>query len=130
MDTLGYLLCGHDGAAGGFAKSALDQLSPSIDTFSGRAVKYLIEGASDDTFAFGPFCARVLLENSCAALVGRLDCFRMMYLSEFQAQPEYEYGKRAKSAFSWVGDRGFFCGPAGFCPAPHLAMLPPGGTSL
>ena len=54
--------------------------------------------------ALGPFCARVLLENSCAALVGRLDTFRILYLSEFQAQPEYERGKRAKSAFSWVGD--------------------------
>jgi hypothetical protein len=53
---------------------------------------------------FGPFCARVLLENSCAALVGRLDAFRMLYLAEFQSQPEYEPGKRARSAFSWTGD--------------------------
>ncbi|WP_428541256.1 hypothetical protein [Rhodopila sp.] len=59
---------------------------------------------SDDTLTFGPFCARVLLENACAALVGRLDSFRILYLSEFQTQPEYEPGKRAKSAFSWVGD--------------------------
>jgi hypothetical protein len=28
----------------------------------------------------------------------------MLYLSEFQAQPEYEYGKRVKSAFAWTGD--------------------------
>jgi hypothetical protein len=104
MDTLGYLLCGHDSAAEGFAKSALDQLSRSIDAFSRRAITFLKESATEDTFVFGPFCARVLLENSCAALIGRLDCFRMMYLSEFQAQPQYEYGKRAKSAFSWVGD--------------------------
>jgi hypothetical protein len=104
MDTLGYLLCGYDGDAEGFARSALDQLSRSIDTFSGRALKFLVESASEDTFVFGPFCARVLLENACAALMGRLDCFRMMYLSEFQAQPEYEYGKRARSAFLWVGD--------------------------
>ena len=53
---------------------------------------------------FGPFCARVLLENSCASLVGRLDTFRIVYLSEFQAQREYEHGRRAKSAFSWLGD--------------------------
>ena len=45
-----------------------------------------------------------MLENSCAALVGRLDSFRVLYLSEFQTQPEYAYGKRAKSAFSWTGD--------------------------
>jgi hypothetical protein len=36
--------------------------------------------------------------------VGRLDTFRILYLSEFQGQPEYEHGRRAKSAFSWFGD--------------------------
>src|SRR5262249_24331489 len=65
---------------------------------------FLNEEVSDDALAFGPFCARVLLENACAALVGRLDSFRMLYLCEFQGQPEYEHGKRAKSAFSWIGD--------------------------
>ena len=88
----------------GIAKSALNQLSQSINNFSSRAVKFLAEEASEDTLTFGPFCARVLLENACAALVGRLDTFRMLYLSEFQSQPEYEYGKRARSAFSWTGD--------------------------
>jgi hypothetical protein len=67
-------------------------------------VKFLNEAQSEDALTFGPFCARVLLENACAALVGRLDCFRILYLSEFQAQPEYEHGRRAKSAFSWTGD--------------------------
>jgi hypothetical protein len=103
MVDIGPLLCGGDGAEG-IAKTALNQLSQSINAFCGRAIKFLTEGDSEDALAFGPFCARVLLENSCAALVGRLDCFRMMYLSEFQTQPEYEHGRRAKSAFSWVGD--------------------------
>lgn len=103
MSNLGTLLCGHDQTEG-VAKTALDQLAASIDTFSMRSVKFLNEEVSEDTLSFGPFCARVLLENACAALVGRLDSFRMLYLSEFQTQPEYEYGKRAKSAFSWSGD--------------------------
>lgn len=83
---------------------ALDQLRSSIDRFGAKATKFLNDDASEEMLTFGPFCARVLLENSCAALVGRLDTFRMLYLSEFQAQPEYEPGKRAKSAFSWSGD--------------------------
>ena len=103
MGKVASLLCG-GGSAEGIAKLALDQLSRSIDTFSLRAVRYLKEEASEDTIVFGPFCARVLLENACAALVGRLDSFRMLYLSEFQAQPAYAPGKRAKSAFSWDGD--------------------------
>jgi hypothetical protein len=103
MSDLGSLVCGRSNEEG-LAKSALEQLTRSIDTFSIRAIRYLAEDLSDDAMVFGPFCARVLLENACAALVGRLDSFRMLYLSEFQAQPEYEHGKRARSAFSWTGD--------------------------
>lgn len=103
MNKLGNLLCGH-GRGEGTAKVALGQLCSAIDGFGSKAVKFLNEDASDETLSFGPFCARVLLENSCAALVGRLDSFRMLYLSEFQTQPEYEHGKRVKSAFSWTGD--------------------------
>lgn len=102
MNEIALLLCG--GPSEGNAKVALDQLSDSIRRFSGRALEFLARDMSDETLSFGPFCARVLLENGCAALVGRLDTFRMLYLSEFQAQPEYEVGKRAKSAFAWSGD--------------------------
>ena len=102
MNELALLLCG-DGASGS-AGIALSQLSSSIKGFSSRAAGFLSEEATNETLSYGPFCARVLLENGCAALVGRLDSFRMLYLSEFQAQPEYEYGKRVKSAFAWTGD--------------------------
>jgi len=103
MADIGSLLCGDDEHEG-LARSALQQLSRSISTFAGKSVGFLSSEASIDAQVFGPFCARVLLENGCAALVGRLDAFRMLYLSEFQAQPQYETGKRAKSAFSWAGD--------------------------
>lgn len=102
MNNIALLLCGDKSE--GTAKVALDQLSNSIRGFSTRAAKFLMEDITDEALSFGPFCARVLLENGCAALVGRLDSFRMLYLSEFQAQQEYEYGKRAKSAFAWSGD--------------------------
>ena len=103
MSDLGFLLCGSKNIEG-IAKTSLDQLSKSIDAFSSRAIRFLNDATSEEAVAFGPFCARVLLENGCAALVGRLDSFRLMYLSEFQTQPDYEHGKRAKSAFSWTGD--------------------------
>ncbi|WP_213780780.1 hypothetical protein [Caballeronia sp. dw_276] len=103
MGKLGALLCGGDQPEG-LAKSALGQLARSINHFAEKSVKFFDEGTSEDAVSFGPFCARALLENACAALVGRLDSFRMLYLAEFQAQPEYEAGKRAKSAFSWSGD--------------------------
>lgn len=102
MNDFALLLCGEKSE--GTAKVALDQISKSIQGFSSKAITFLTESITDEALSFGPFCARVLLENGCAALVGRLDTFRMMYLSEFQAQPEYEPGKRAKSSFSWSGD--------------------------
>lgn len=103
MGILGALLCGGD-QTDGKAKLALTQLSSSIDAFAERALRFLSTPPSDDFRNLGPFCARVLLENSCAALVGRLDCFRLLYLTEFQSQPEYQIGKRIRSGFSWMGD--------------------------
>ena len=101
--SLELLLCGKSDTAG-LAQMALGQLSNSIHSFSARAVQFLNDDFSDDTRTFAPFCTRVLLENGCAALLGRLDCFRILYLSEFQSQPEYKVGERMKSSFSWTGD--------------------------
>lgn len=103
MSNIGLLLCGHDKIEG-IPKAAFGQLASSINSFASRGIRFLNEDVSNETLSFGPFCARVLLENSCAALVGRLDPFRILYLSEFQTQPEYEHGRRARSAFSWTGD--------------------------
>ncbi|HOE42053.1 MAG TPA: hypothetical protein PLB25_10555 [Rhodoferax sp.] len=102
MNEIALLLCGDNSE--GTGKIALDQLASSLRSFSAKAATFLTEDITDEALSFGPFCSRVLLENGCAALVGRLDSFRMLYLSEFQAQPEYEPGKRAKSAFAWSGD--------------------------
>ncbi|MDP1978710.1 hypothetical protein [Undibacterium sp.] len=104
MNNLSSLLCGYNNRCEGTAKVALGQLSSSIEGFASKANNFLREDVSNEMLSFGPFCARVLLENSYAAIVGRLDPFRMLYLSEFQAQPEYEHGKRARSAFAWTGD--------------------------
>lgn len=103
MKNIGSLLCGTD-KCDGIAKVALDQLRTSIESFASRALNFLNGSSPNDIIAFGPFCTRVLLENSCAALVARIDSFRILYLSEFQGQPEYDHGKRARSGFSWAGD--------------------------
>ncbi len=100
---LGYLVCG-ELKAPSVAKSALTQLSSAINEFSERSISYYKRPPTKETYSFGPFCSRVLLENACAALVGRLDAFRLSYLSEFQSRPEYELGRRARSSFAWSGD--------------------------
>ena len=71
---------------------------------AGRAITYLNGEFSEEAQSFGAFCTRVVLENACAALVGRLDPFRLLYLAEFQAQGGFEYGRPAKSGFKWTGD--------------------------
>ena len=104
MNEVGEIMCGVKSSPSGVARVALDQISRSIADFSARSLAFLKTTSSPDMLSFGPFCARVVLENSCAALVGRLDSFRMLYLTEFQTRPEYEIGKRANSAFCWTGD--------------------------
>lgn len=103
LTPIAQLSCGHN-MGQGIAKTALDQLATSVNSFGERAIRFLNEPSSEELLSFGPFCTRVLLENACAALVGRLDAFRLMYLSEFQSRPEYVLTKRARSAFSWTGD--------------------------
>lgn len=100
---LGKLVCGgtSDRCT---ANTTLDHLGTSIDRFANKAVEYLNGEFSEEAQSFGAFCARVTLENACAALVGRFDPFRMLYLAEFQAQGGFEYGKPSKSGFKWTGD--------------------------
>jgi hypothetical protein len=74
---LGKLVCG--GAAESCtANRTLDHLGSSIDRFANKAVVYLNGEFSEEAQIFGAFCARVTLENACAALVGRFDPFRML----------------------------------------------------
>ena len=100
---LGKLVCGTGGGQS-TATRTLDHLSASIDRFGTKAAEYLNTPFSEDTRTFGAFCARATLENSCAALVGRIDPFRMLFLAESQTQADYEYGKPAKTGFRWTGD--------------------------
>ncbi|WP_376959620.1 hypothetical protein ABNQ39_06860 [Azospirillum sp. A26] len=101
--VLGKLVCGNI-ATPCVASTTLDQLCSSIDRFSEKAMVYLNGEFTDDAQSFGAFCARVILENTCAALVGRYDPFRLSYLSEFQTQGGFDYTKAAKSGFKWTGD--------------------------
>jgi hypothetical protein len=100
---LGKLVCGSTGEPC-TANTTLDHLGGSIDRFADKAIEYLNSAVSREAESFGAFCARVTLENACAALVGRFDPFRMLYLTEFQAQGGFEYGKPSNSGFKWTGD--------------------------
>jgi hypothetical protein len=100
---LGKLVCGSMGSPCR-ANATLDHLGRSIDRFTNKALAYLNGTFSEEAESFGAFCAKATLENACSAIVGRFDPFRMLYLAEFQAQAEFEYGKPSKSGFKWQGD--------------------------
>lgn len=87
----------------GEASKVLGYLRQSMDAFGGKAFA-LLGGDTHDLSLFGPFCARVIMETACAALIGRIDPFRVLYLSRFQSHAGYDPTKRAKSAFTWQGD--------------------------
>lgn len=101
--ALGAIICGEAGIAG-TANTTLDHLGASIDRFAGKAITFLNSEFNEEAQSYGAFCARVILETSCAALVGRFDPFRLLYLAEFQSQGNFEYGKPSKSGFRWTGD--------------------------
>ena len=102
-EHLALLLCGR-AAEDGLAKVALQNLSKTLVYFGTTLDRFGRSPTSGELVSFAPFCARVILENGCAAILGRLDPFRILYLAEFQAQKEYVLEKRAKTAFSWFGD--------------------------
>lgn len=64
----------------------------------------MTESQREDVVYLGSFCARAILENGCAAIYGRLDTFRLIYLSKFQSSAQYDPSKRAKTSFAWTGD--------------------------
>lgn len=101
--VLGELVCGRP-LGDAKADKTLQHLSKTINTFSTKGIRYLNQEFSDEAKYFSAFCARVVLENSSAAIVGRLDPFRLLYLNEFQSQPSFEHGAPAKSGFRWQGD--------------------------
>lgn len=51
-----------------------------------------------------PYSARSLLEISGAAIMTRIDPFRMLALRKCQMHGDYDLGSRAEPSFSWMGD--------------------------
>lgn len=104
MESLSRLVCGSPVELGEASK-VLGYLRHSIASFANKTESLLQCDANESDLAmFGPFCARVIMETACASLVGRIDPFRVLYLSRFQSREGYDPTKRAKSAFMWQGD--------------------------
>jgi hypothetical protein len=53
---------------------------------------------------FCPFLARSILEVSAAAMIARIDPFRILTLREIQAQGAYDLGQKVGVSVQWTGD--------------------------
>lgn len=100
---LGKLICGNPVGSAKIDATLLHMKS-TIDLFGARSLNFLNSDFNEDSRIYSAFCGRIVLENSCAALVGRLDPFRLLFLREQQAQPTFSHGKPVKSGFKWQGD--------------------------
>lgn len=84
--------------------ATLRHLQDSVRLFANHSSRYLKGDFDENSQLYSAFVARALLENSVAAILGRLDPFRLLYLRTFQSGPNFEYGKPAKYGFRWQGD--------------------------
>jgi hypothetical protein len=79
MADIGRLVCGEP-LSEGIAKSALQQLSQSINSFAERAVEILKQDAADEARALGPFFASFTREFVCGP------CGPLGHVSDFVSQ--------------------------------------------
>ena len=103
MDHLCRIVCGSD-IGEGEAFDVLRHVRRSVSLFGTKINSLLDPRHGDDLSLLGPYCARVIMETGCSAIVGRLDPFRILYLSRFQSHAGYDPAKKARSAFAWQGD--------------------------
>ena len=101
---IGGIICGDLESHGRLASVSLNKMKLSVNHFAEKLFVFLHDDFDDNAQSFGAFAARVVLENSCAVLLGRMDTFRLVYLAMHQASEQYEFGKTVKSGFRWSGD--------------------------
>ena len=100
---LGKLICGNPVGSAKLDATLL-HMRATIELFGARSLIFLNSDFTEESRIYSAFCGRIVLENSCAALVGRLDPFRLLFLREQQTQPTFSHGKPVKSGFKWQGD--------------------------
>jgi len=101
-EALSALLCG--------ASDGRSSLAGSLSHLSDTLVRLVAAlpapfGDDDDINPlYAPFLARSILEVSCAALIARLDPFRVLSLAQIQSQASYDPGRRIAASLQWQGD--------------------------
>ncbi|PEF55714.1 hypothetical protein CON32_22955 [Bacillus cereus] len=102
-NSLANLICGDYGQHQSI-ENLYQVLFHNISNMENRIGKLFENGESTDLTVLGPYFARNILETTCAALVGRLDPFRLIYVQKVQSLESFTIGSKAKGAISWFGD--------------------------
>lgn len=102
-NSLAKLICG-DYSQHKSLENLYQVLFHNISNIETRLENLLINGAAGDLTVLGPYFARNLLETTCAALLGRIDPFRLIYVQKVQSLDGFTIGSKAKGAISWSSD--------------------------
>lgn len=101
--ALAKLTCGFNSGTNP-TDETLKHLQGSILAFGKKALHYFEAEFDTDSQMFAAFVARATLENGVAAILGRIDPFRLLYLRNYQQAATFEYGRAQKTGFRWQGD--------------------------
>ncbi|MGB0388662.1 MAG: hypothetical protein ACPGWR_27900 [Ardenticatenaceae bacterium] len=96
------LLCGRPDSSSELGDSLL-HISSTLDRIIGQ-VEPLFKSDEEQITLYGPFLGRSILDLGCAALIGRLEAFRILVLRKMQEQSDYDIGVRHKISIQWQGD--------------------------
>lgn len=102
MQEFGKLLCGTPTDDLFELKNILSNMKYKLELYTNRILDYNWDNGNIDMILL--FYARNILETSLTALLGRYDPFRVIAVYKVQSLPNYEMGKRSKSAIEWSGD--------------------------
>jgi len=103
MDKLAKLICGDDNNLGKLS-DILIHLQKQITFYSSKSIESFTQQDEKVITNIVPYYARVILELSLTALIGRIDPFRLLIVEKIQSGPGYEVGKKIESAILWSGD--------------------------
>jgi len=103
MDKLARLICGNYENLGRLS-DILGHLHKQITFYSTKSLESFQKPDEQVIINITPYYARVILELSLTALIGRIDPFRLLMVEKIQSDPQYSPEKKTESAIRWSGD--------------------------
>lgn len=82
----------------------MDSIALSLNEHGEELLELWENKGHADFVRIAPTCARLLLEQSLATILGRLDPLRFLSIVRGSRSPDFQLGGKNVSSFSWSGD--------------------------